>query len=134
MPVGMPQSILLQQFGQHLFHAFGHVPYWVGSSLREKNWRDVDVRILIPAIEYASLGYGDPDKYPRGCHENKKWVSTVLAWSCFGKQLTGLPIDFQIQPHEWANEHESGNRGALLDLVVLTENTSAFDRGRAYKE
>lgn len=132
MGVGMPQCILLQQFGRHVYNAFGHVPYQVGSSLLQKDgWRDVDVRLLIPDEEYRAAGYGDPELYPHGTHENAKWVSTVLAWSSFGRQLTGLPIDFQVQPVKWANEHEPGNRGALLDLVYITEINKAFERGRA---
>lgn len=131
MGVGMPQCILLQQFGQHIYNAFGHVPYWVGSSVTEKSgWRDVDVRVLIPDAEYEQSGYGDPKTFPHGSHENAKWVSTVLAWSCFGKHLTGLPIDFQVQPAEWANANEPGGRGALLDLVFVTEVSKAFERGR----
>jgi hypothetical protein len=131
MGVGMPHCLMLHQFGQHLYNAFGKVAYWVGSSLGEKtDWRDVDVRVLIPDEEYRALGYGDPEKYPHGSHENAKWVSTVLAWSYFGRHLTGLPIDFQIQPLNWANEHESGNRGALLDLALVTEISKAYYRGR----
>lgn len=132
MGVGMPACILLQQFGQHIYNAFGHVPYWVGSSVTSKSdWRDVDVRVLIPDDEYERAGYGDPKVYPRGTHENWKWCSTILAWSCFGRHLTGLPIDFQVQPLGWANEHEKGNRGALLDLAMLAEISEAFRRGRA---
>ena len=110
----MPQSLLLQDFGEHIYRAFGHVSYWVGSSLTQKDgWRDVDVRLLLPDEEYDRMGFGDPD-YP---HRNKRWVSTILAWSSFGRQLTGLPIDFQIQPSKYANaKFPSQSRGALLRL------------------
>lgn len=135
MGVGMPQCILLQQFGQHILNAFGEVPYWVGSSLTDKGgWRDVDVRLLLADERFNSEGWGDPFKYPFGSQENAKWVSTILAWSCFGRHLTSLPIDFQIQPATWANENEKGNRGAIIDLVFLTAVSKAFYRGVSESE
>jgi hypothetical protein len=111
MSVGMPQNLLLQQFGEHVYRSFGRVAYWVGSSMEKKDgWRDVDVRLLLPDQDYRAK-YGDP-KRPS---ENKAWVSTILAWSSFGRQLTGLPIDFQIQSTEAANEEFKGRpRGALF--------------------
>lgn len=111
MGVGMPQCLLLQEFGEHIERAFGHTAYHVGSSLDNKDgWRDVDVRVIIPDDEYEQLGLGDP-KRPS---ENKKWVSIILAWSSFGHSLTGLPIDFQIQQQTYANETFPGHRAALL--------------------
>lgn len=115
MGVGMPQSLLLQQFGEYVRAAFGHMPYHVGSSLRNKDgWRDVDVRLLIPDDEYERLQLGAPDR-PQW---NKRWRAITLAWSSFGRTLTGLPIDFQIQQLSYANssfprpEHQ---RSALFD-------------------
>lgn len=135
MGVGMPQCILLQQFGQHILSAFGEVPYWVGSSLTDKGgWRDVDIRLLLPDDRFAADGYGDPKTYPTFVHQNAKWVSTILAWSSFGRQLTGLPIDFQIQPRDWANAHEPGYRSALIDLVAMIEIVKAYERGRSAAE
>jgi hypothetical protein len=133
MGVGMPYSLLLQEFGEHVLRAFGHVCYHVGSSLMEKRWwRDVDVRLMLPDEEYERLGLGDP-KYPQ---QNKRWVSLVLAWSSFGKSLTGLPIDFQIQQQSHANETEKGSRSALFLLSncvkpVAGENGAATNAGRA---
>ena len=56
MSVGMPQDILLHEFGSQAFFAFGHMPYHVGSSLNNKrDWRDVDVRLILPDDEYAAM-------------------------------------------------------------------------------
>src|SRR5690349_24117566 len=94
MSVGMPYTLLLQEFGEHVRRAFGHIPYHVGSSLTEKHgWRDVDVRLILDDDEWAAAGYGEPDRE----QNNPKWVSTILAWSAFGKTLSDLPIDFRIQ-------------------------------------
>jgi hypothetical protein len=111
--VGMPFSLLLNDFGEHVRRAFGHVPYHVGSSLTQKDgWRDVDVRLMLPDVVYREMGLGDP----RYHHQSKRWVSLVMAWSAFGKHLTGLPIDFQIQQTSLANEKEKGSRSALYRI------------------
>lgn len=105
--------LLLEEFGEHVRRAFGHMCYHVGSSLFEKSgWRDVDVRLILPDDEYERMELGDPE-HP---HFNKRWVSLVLAWSAFGKAMTGLPIDFQIQQQSHANKKWPGNRSALYSL------------------
>lgn len=116
--VGMPFGLYLQEFGDHVWHAFGHMSYHVGSSLTNKDgWRDVDVRLIIPDDEYAAMGLGDPER----THDNKRWVSLVLAWSAFGKSLTGLPIDFQIQQQTYANAKNPGKRSALFKVCDIHE-------------
>ncbi len=108
--VGMPASLLLDEFGSQIWAAFGHPCYHVGSSLTKKTgWRDVDVRLILNDEEYATLGLGDPVR----THVNGKWVSLVLAYSALGKAMTGLPIDFQIQQQSYANEHYKGPRSTL---------------------
>ena len=123
MGVGMPQGMLLRQFGEYLRDAFGEMPYHVGSSLRQKDgWRDVDVRILLPDDEYERQGFGNPER-PQ---HNAKWVATMLAWSAFGRALTGLPIDFQVQQRTHANREfsthadDTGNRHPRSALFSLT--------------
>jgi hypothetical protein len=105
----MPAALLLDEFGSQVWAAFGHPPYLVGSALRGKQWRDVDVRLVLPDDEYAAMGLGDP----RHTHRNAKWVSLVLAYSALGKAMTGLPIDFQIEQQTQANAEHDGPRSAL---------------------
>ena len=120
MGVGPHAGYLLRLFGAHVDRAFGHVSYQVGSSLTEKrDWRDVDVRLILADDEYEV--YADAGQ--RRMHE--------LAWSAFGQQMTGMPIDFQIQQQTAANEEFDGQRSALLlfDTDLPTVRTSA--KGRA---
>ena len=107
--VGMPQMMLLEEFGSQVWSAFGTPPYLVGSALYGKKWRDVDVRLILDDEEYEKWGLGDP----RTPHHNGKWVSFCLAYSALGKSLTGLPIDFQIQQQTRANEMYDGFRNAI---------------------
>ena len=94
--------------------AFGDPPYLVGSALHGKQWRDVDVRMILGDDAWIALELGDPCRP----HTNAKWVSLCLAYSALGKSLTGLPIDFQIQQQTRANEQYDGPRSAL-GLVAL---------------
>lgn len=115
--VGMPASVYLDEFASKVIDAFSgddHFGvYHVGSSLTSKKWRDVDVRIILTDEAYAACGFGDP----RDPHRSAKWVALVLAFSALGRQMTGLPIDFQIQQQTYANETNKGGRRSALGLL-----------------
>jgi hypothetical protein len=117
MSVGMPESLKLQEFGQLVWDAFGEIPYHVGSSMGEKKpYRDVDVRVMLSDEEYEKQGYGNVENP----HDNAKWCAMVLAFSELGRQMTGLPIDFQIQQTSNANKLYSSDekhyRSALFSM------------------
>lgn len=113
MGVGIPETLLLEEFGYQVLAAFGHYPYHVGSSVFNKTWRDVDVRLMLPDEEYEQMGLGDP-KNP---HMNAKWCAFTLAFSALGKALTGLPIDFQIQQQSDANATYSQKDGCVRSAL-----------------
>lgn len=118
MGVGMPANLLLHEFGSQVWHAFGEPPFHVGSSLTLKSgWRDVDVRLILPDDEYAAMGLGKPN-FPS---HNGKWVALCLAFSALGRQMTGLPIDFQIQQMTRANAEYSrvDHPRSALGVVAL---------------
>lgn len=109
MSVGQPGTILLDEFGSLIWDAFGQPPFLVGSALTEKTgWRDVDVRLILDDEEYYAAGFSDPK-----AELNGKSRSFHLAFSLLGQKITGLPIDFQVQPRSWANETFNGNRSAI---------------------
>ena len=113
MGVGMPQQILLHQFGKLIFDAFGEWPYHVGSSVFDKaGWRDVDVRVMLDDAEYERVVGGPPVNPPLN---NKRWCALCLAFSIVGREMTGLPIDFQIQQTTEANRlYGDKPRSALI--------------------
>lgn len=125
--VGMPQWILLNQFGQLVHDAFGDWPYLVGSALSGKQWRDVDVRLILDDAAYERL-LGKPQK---PAILNKAWAAHCLAFSLLGKHMTGLPIDFQIQTSSEANSedpHFKGDRSCLMlcdDFVCESNKETA---------
>lgn len=108
----MPAGIWLHKFGAIVEDYFGHPPYHVGSSVRGKDWRDVDVRLILPDDEFADLF---------GCQlsaeVNPKLAAVTLAFCALGQQMTGLPIDFQIQKQSRANEKYGDQpRSALIEV------------------
>lgn len=89
--VGAPDMFKLEQFGFLLFQAFGEVPYLVGSCLERRDYRDVDVRIIMADAKYETL-------FGTGCgHLTMFWSLLCTSISEYMGKLTGLPIDFQIQ-------------------------------------
>jgi hypothetical protein len=69
-----------------LFDTFDSPPYLVGSSLVHKDYRDVDIRMILPDPDFARM-FG-----------NHYWLAlanaTISEWL---KIATSLPIDFQFQ-------------------------------------
>jgi hypothetical protein len=106
----MPAGIWLQKFGLIITDYFGHTAYHVGSSLRSKEWRDVDVRLILPDEEFAAR-FGEHAQ-----HTDSRLAAITLAFSALGAAMTGLPIDFQIQSASHANgEYGDEWRSALIE-------------------
>lgn len=106
--VGGPGYVRLNAFGALIREAYDHVPYLVGSAIRGKVWRDVDVRLMLPDEEFNAL-FGS--QRPFGLNPLFSLLSAGV--SALGKEMTGLPIDFQFQPVSHANEHYDGFRQPL---------------------
>lgn len=64
---------------------FNHTAYLVGSSLTRPDYRDVDVRIIVPEATFDQLA------------EVVDMGRLHLALSLWGAHVTGLPIDCQVQ-------------------------------------
>jgi hypothetical protein len=113
----MPATLLLDEFGSQVWHAFGTPPYLVGSALAGKQWRDVDVRLILDDETYAALGLGDPR--PSVALRNGKWVGAMFGLFCARQAITGLPIDFQIQQQTQANKAYEGEQRSAIGLIAL---------------
>lgn len=111
--VGMPASMHLDLFGSVVWDAFGSPPYLVGTAARGKQWRDVDVRLILADEEFDALfGVGGPQQSSNG-----KWASLCMAYSALAEKMTGLPVDFQIQRQTQANEQHPGLERCALGLI-----------------
>lgn len=103
--VGQPGMVLLNAFGTWVIKAFDAVPYLVGSAARGKDWRDVDVRLILEDEVYDAL-FG---KRALPVHADAKWALLCAALSALARQQTGLPVDFQIDRQTEANEKFGGH-------------------------
>lgn len=109
--VGMPEWIVLNQFGRVVYEAFGEYPYLVGSAVRSKRWRDVDVRLILSDPEFEK--WFGPPRSPKCL--SLKWNAMCLAFTYLGQHMTGLPIDFQIDQQTNANaKYPNEPRNSLI--------------------
>lgn len=113
--VGAPACFALELVARHVCEAFGAYDdagvgcYVVGSSLERPDWRDVDVRLMLKDDAFAEL-------FPKaGDHweNDARWLLLTTAISEHMSKVTGLPIDFQIQPMTRTNERHKGPRNAI---------------------
>lgn len=108
--VGAPAVFALEQACRDINDAFGgYGCYLVGSALERADWRDVDVRFIMKDEDFAVL-------FPNAgqCWEqDPRWLLLTVSISERLSKITGLPIDFQIQPQTHANEKHKGIRSAL---------------------
>jgi hypothetical protein len=84
--------------------AFGEgSTYLVGSSLETEIFHDVDIRTILPDDEFDALFHG----------RLYFWSLTCLGIGTYLRQVTGLPIDYQIQRMTEANEKHAGTRNPI---------------------
>ena len=104
--LNVSDSDLLRDWGRHLYAAFHfeHSPYHVGSSLVRPNWRDVDVRVMVPDDVYAQM---------EALFDMRR---LNLALSLWGQKATGLPIDCQVQSISEGNGKYGDQRRSALGL------------------
>lgn len=101
------------------FDSFGC--YLVGSSLEAKDYRDVDIRMILDDQEYAKLFPGPLDSIYNG--RLALMNASVSEWL---KARTGLPIDFQFQQRTDANENHKSQRNAMGLTFVESKSKTDF--------
>lgn len=115
--IGAPAVFALEQACQHITAAFGgYGCYIVGSSMERPDWRDVDVRYILPDDEFKTLFPG-ADLHDGGGGStwefDPRWLLLTVSISDWLKKVTGLPVDFQFQPQTHANARHSKPRNAV---------------------
>jgi hypothetical protein len=82
--------------------AFGNA-YLVGSAGERPDYRDVDVRSILPDEEFDALFTGRPFL----------WSLLCLSVSEYLRAASGLPVDYQVQRMTEANAKHPGGRSSL---------------------
>lgn len=104
--LGPTEMLLLRQWGETLYELLDEMPYLVGSVMRGDEWRDVDVRIMLDASHPLVRLHEDALR------------ALNCAFTVWGQRTTGLPIDFQFQRVDDANqEYGSHPRNPLGSLL-----------------
>lgn len=122
--IGAPACFALDLTCMHINEAFGfggHC-YVVGSALERPDWRDIDVRLILPDDEFKVLF---PNTYEDGhsiWEGNPRWLLLTVSISAWLQQQTGLPVDFQIQPQTHANDRHKKPRNAVGMKTTFRKN------------
>jgi hypothetical protein len=111
--VGQPGHLHLEAACTLLHHAFGPC-YLVGPCLERRDYRHVDIRIILADDTFADLfgaGYEQARRTPR-------WIVLSAGLGAYLGQATGLPVDVQVQSQAWSDRWFADKRrvpvGALL--------------------
>jgi hypothetical protein len=83
----------LDQACHPFLEAFGEHPYLVGSAMQRPDFRDVDVRLILPDDEYDALF----------AERKGLWALLSRLGATYLRAKTGLPVDFQVQRQTEAN-------------------------------
>jgi hypothetical protein len=111
--VGAPACFALELACQHINRAFGGFGcYLVGSAMERADWRDIDVRLIMPDEEFLAL-FPDVDLAAHNWEFDPRWLLMTVSISDHLRKVTGLPVDFQFQPQTHANARHKGTRSAL---------------------
>lgn len=121
--IGAPKFFLLNQACLVLEHAFPNSlgAFLVGSSLERRDYRDVDVRVILRDDDFERMFPG------LKANEGARWRHAFWSLLCSSVSLhlsraSGLPVDFQVQSQTEANteypspEHK---RNALMVGLFL---------------
>jgi hypothetical protein len=90
--VGAPAFYELNEACRSITDVFGYHVYLVGSALKKRDWRDVDVRCMLPDADFdRTFGTSQSPAH-------NPWLSLLtISISAWLKNRTGLPVDFQFQ-------------------------------------
>lgn len=108
--VGAPAIFALTEACQVINDAFGNYGcFLVGSAIERPDWRDIDVRFIMEDSEFEKL-FPDAGQH---WEFDPRWLLINVSISERLSKLTGLPIDFQIQPQTHANERHDKPRHSI---------------------
>lgn len=107
--VGSPALFKLNHAALIVARAFDSTPYLVGSALERREFRDVDVRVMLDDDEFDRLFPGASTP----AHSHPLWSLLCASISDWLSAATGLPVDFQVQRRDEANAQYPGPRSAL---------------------
>jgi hypothetical protein len=122
--IGAPNFFNLNHACVMLREAFGTHSYLVGSALNRRDFRDVDVRCILPDDKYDAMFPGILRN--QGLHP--LWSLMCAAISEWLSSRTGLPIDFQIQRQSDCNEDYPHQPRSALGMFVWKNDAREVEK------
>jgi hypothetical protein len=110
--VGAPGFFLLNQAIMPVNAAFDTICWLVGTAIEYRNWRDIDVRAVLPDEQYQRLFLG----IGTAARVHPLWSLLCSSTSLWLAQATGLPVDFQVQTESRADERYAGRPRIALGV------------------
>ena len=128
--VGAPEMYNLDLAVASLNEAFGSHCYHVGSSLKQRDWRDVDVRCILPDEEYDRL-FPLSTVGVRSQFRDARLMAMNAAFSEWLRKASGLPVDFQFQRRTDANKDFPDRPRSALGMHYDIQRFQKRDAERA---
>jgi len=101
----VPEAYRLSTACVALCEIYGRPPYLVGSALTRRDYRDVDIRLVLDDDDFARRF---PDR------ASLKFLNALISEQL--ARTTGLPIDFQFQPWTENLAEKPGAEGNPIPL------------------
>lgn len=110
--VGQPGLMLLESYCRLLTEAFGPC-YLVGECLNRRDYRHVDIRLIMDDDSFGALFAGTWDTGNR----TARWLVMCSGITKLLASVSGLAVDFQIQSQTWSQTYfQNRERVAIGDL------------------
>lgn len=101
-----PHYYVLNMACLAITQAYGHHLYLVGSAIERRDYRDVDIRLILPDDDFLKLFPG----ISGGSSNDARWTLLCASISCWLRKQSDLPVDFQIQSQTDANAIDGRTR------------------------
>jgi hypothetical protein len=101
--VGMPQWLALNEFGAWVHMAYGTRPFLVGSALKRRDPRDIDVRLILTTEDFQRY-LGNPGMINQ---PHTPWAILTHLWAGLLTRTIGARGDFQIVTEEHARPYSA---------------------------
>lgn len=98
--IGAPEMFNLNMATRPIVDAYGLNLYLVGSSLVKRDYRDVDLRLILPDEKFDEMFPNIVTPHQR----DARWSLYSAAISEWISNRSGLKIDFQVQKESEANQ------------------------------
>lgn len=112
--IGAPEFFDLNAACQVITQAYGCCLYLVGSSLEKRDFRDVDLRLILDDAAFDAMFPGIGSNWSL----DARWSLMCSAISLWLAKRSGLKIDFQIQRQTQANEIEGRTQRHIMGLFL----------------